>query len=84
MAKQPKSQLQMKVEDAFHNTSVSFTELFQKINERDALITAQKENISLLKRQLALQETIFGKMYEFFIQLQHQMNTSAQDARRPG
>ena len=74
----------MKVEDAFHNTSVSFTELFQKINERDALITAQKENISLLKRQLALQETIFGKMYEFFIQLQQQMNTSAQDARLPG
>jgi hypothetical protein len=40
MAKQTKSQKQMKVEDAFHNTSATFNELFQKIRERDALIVA--------------------------------------------
>jgi hypothetical protein len=70
----------MKVEDAFHNTSVTFNELFQKIKERDALITAQKENITLLKRQLALQETIFSKIYEFTCQLQQQMSLTAQEA----
>jgi threonine synthase len=46
MAKQVKSQKEMKVEDAFHNTSVSFNELFQKIRERDALITSQQETIA--------------------------------------
>jgi hypothetical protein len=81
MAKQVKTQKEMKVEDAFHNTSVTFNELFQKIRERDALITAQKENIVLLKRQLALQETIFSKMYEFTSQLQHQMNMTTQGAK---
>lgn len=81
MAKQVKTDIEMKVEDAFYNNSVLYQELFQKIRERDALIEAQKENISLLKRQLALQETIFGKMYEFFCQIQQQMNSTAQTAK---
>ena len=81
MAKQQKTQKQMKVEDAFHNSSVSFHELILKIKEQDALITSLKDNITLLKRQLALQETIFGKMYEFTGQLQQQMNLSTQDVR---
>ncbi len=72
----------MKVQHRFHNTSVSFNELFEKIRERDALITAQKENITLLKRQLALQETILSKMDAFTSQLQQQMNMSAQVAKK--
>jgi hypothetical protein len=81
MAKQVKSQKKMKVEDAFHNSSVNYNDLFGKIKERDALITAQKENITLLKRQLAMQETIFSKLFEFFCQVQQQMNLTAQDAK---
>jgi hypothetical protein len=81
MAKQVKTDKEMKVEDAFYNSSVSFNELFQKIRERDALIISQKENIVLLKRQLALQETIFSKMYEFTSQLQQQMNMTSQEAK---
>jgi predicted translin family RNA/ssDNA-binding protein len=81
MAKQVKSQKEMKVEDAFYNSSVNYSDLFGKIKERDALITAQKENITLLKRQLAMQETIFSKLFEFFCQMQQQMNLTAQDAK---
>ncbi len=81
MAKQVKSQKEMKVEDAFYNSSVNYNDLFGKIKERDALITAQKENITLLKRQLAMQETIFSKLFEFFCQVQQQMNLTAQDAK---
>jgi hypothetical protein len=87
MAKQTKSQKQMKVEDAFHNTSVTFKELFQKIRESDALIIAQKENITLLKRQLALQDTAVSKLYEFISQLQQSRylaaDLTAQDAKKP-
>jgi hypothetical protein len=76
----------MKVEDAFHNTSVTVNELFQKIRERDALIKAQNENITLLKGQLALQETIFSKMYAFTSQLQLSRylaaDITAQDAKK--
>jgi hypothetical protein len=88
MAKQVKTQKEMKVEDAMYNTPVTFKELFQKIRERDALIKAQNENITLLKRQLALQETVFGKMYEFTSQLQQSRylaaDITAQDAKKPG
>jgi hypothetical protein len=82
MAKQTKTQKEMKVEDAMYNTSVTVNELFQKIRERDALIKAQNENITLLKRQLALQETVFSKMYEFTSQLQQQMDMTAQEAKK--
>jgi hypothetical protein len=57
------------------------TKLFQKIRKQTAIIATQKENIALLKRQLALQETVFSKMYEFTSQMQQQMNMSAQDAK---
>jgi hypothetical protein len=74
------------VKNPFHNTSVTSNELFQKIRERDALIEAQNENITLLKRQLALQETVFSKMYEFTSQLQQSRllsgNMTAQDAKK--
>jgi hypothetical protein len=63
MAKQVKSQQQMKVEDAMDNSSVTINDLFQKIREQDAMITLQKENITLLKQQLALQEIVFSKLY---------------------
>jgi hypothetical protein len=79
---EPCARKEMKVEDAMYNTSVTFNELFQKIRERDALIKAQTENITLLKRQLALQETVFSKMYEFTSQLQQQMDMTAQDAKK--
>jgi hypothetical protein len=88
MAKQTKSQKQMKVEDAFHNTSATFKELFQKIRERDAIIEAQQETITLQKRLLVLQDTAVSKLYEFISQLQQSRYLSAdvtvQDAKKPG
>jgi hypothetical protein len=43
---------------------------------------ARKENITLLKRQLALQDTVFSKLYEFISQLQRQMDMTAQNAKK--
>jgi hypothetical protein len=40
------------------------------------LIAAQQENITLLKRQLALQQTVFEKLYGFAGQLQQQMHST--------
>jgi hypothetical protein len=40
-------------------------DLFAKIMGQHALINIQKKTITLLKRQLALRATVFGKMYEF-------------------
>jgi hypothetical protein len=83
MENQKKTDEEMKMEDALYNQSVLASELLQNVKERDALITVQKENIALLKRQLALQETVFSKMYEFISQLQQQMSMTAQDAQTP-
>ena len=86
MAKQVKSQKQMKVEDAMDNGSVTINDLFQKIREQDAMITLQKENITLLKRLLALQDTAVSKLHEFISQLQQSRylseNITAQDAKK--
>ncbi len=73
---------EMKLEDTVYNQSVLHSELIRFVQERDALIAAQKENITLLKRQLALQETVFSKLYEFTSQLQQMMNLTAQEAKK--
>jgi hypothetical protein len=86
MAKQAKTQQQMKVKDAMYNGSVTINDLFQKIREQDAMITLQKENITLLKRQLALQDTAVSKLHEFISQLQQSRylseNLTAQAAKK--
>jgi hypothetical protein len=88
MAKQTKSQKQMKVEDAMYNTSVTFKELFQKIRERDALIEALTETITLQKRLLVLQDTAVSKLHEFISQLQQSRylaaDITAQGAKKAG
>jgi phage FluMu protein gp41 len=81
MENEKMSDAEMKMEDAVYYQSKLAAELIKDVQERDALIASQKENIALLKRQLALQETIFGKMYEFFMQVQQQMNMTAQEAK---
>jgi hydroxymethylpyrimidine pyrophosphatase-like HAD family hydrolase len=82
MQEEKMSDAEMKMEDAVYYQSKLAAELIKDVQERDALIAAQKDNITLLKRQLALQETVFSKMYEFTSQLQQQMDLTAQDAKK--
>jgi hypothetical protein len=82
MKKEVKATKEEKMEDSLYYQSELSAELLKKVQERDAFIAAQSENITLLKRQLALQETVFSKMYEFTSQLQQQMNMTAQEAKR--
>ncbi len=80
MPEEQKTDEEMKMEDAVYNQSALLQDLFKKIREQDAMIALQTENIALLKRQLALQDTIFSKQYEFVCQLQQQMNMAGQAA----
>jgi hypothetical protein len=82
MKKEVKATKEEKMEDSLYYQSELSAELLKKVQERDAFIAAQSENITLLKRQIALQETVFSKMYEFTSQLQQQMNMTAQEAKK--
>jgi hypothetical protein len=81
MKKEVKATKEEKMEDSLYYQLELSAELLKKVQERDAFIAAQSENIALLKRQIALQETIFSKTYEFFCQQQQLMNLSAQEAK---
>jgi hypothetical protein len=70
MPEEQKTDEAMKMEDSVYNQSVLLQDLFKKIREQDAMIALQKENMALLKRQLALQDIIFDKHYEFICQMQ--------------
>jgi hypothetical protein len=48
------------------------------------VIAAQQQTIALQRRQLALQEVIFGKLFDYVQQLQQQWHTTAQDAKALG
>jgi hypothetical protein len=52
--------------------------------EQAELLTLQGETIELQRRQLALQEVIFGKLFDFVQQLQQQWHTTEQDAKTLG
>jgi hypothetical protein len=68
-----KSPGKAKPEKALRRQPAATAGLLKRSAGQEALIAAQQENIALLKRQLALQQTIFEKLYGFTGQLQRKM-----------
>jgi hypothetical protein len=81
MADEVKTDEEMKMEDSLYNSSVLASDLFKKVTERDETIALLKENIVLLKRQIILQETVFGQFEQYFTKLRQQMFAAGIDAK---
>jgi hypothetical protein len=81
MAEEQKTDEEMKIEDSLYNSSVLASDLFKDVKNRDEIIAVLKENITLLKRQIVLQEAVFGQFEQYFTKLRQNMFAAGIDMK---